>query len=478
MRLRLPLAIGGAMVALVAAVAFTVSGGPPGRRGDGPGIHKIKHVVVIMQENRSFDSYFGTYPGADGIPQGVCVPDPYHGGCRRPFANHRDKSLGGIHVEAAFDADQARGKMNGFVSQAEVNCFARLARHQRRAARRHQHVTRRNVSCPTDVMGYHTGSDIPNYWAYARNNVLDDHMFESAHSWSLPSHMYIVSGWAADCGDPDDAMSCRGTDMPRDRTRSDPHPFAWTDLTYLLHKYHVSWGYYLDHGSESKSDPGGVPTIWNTLPGFTDVGTDKQTENVAPLTTFLAQAKAGKLPQVSWIVPDPKHSEHPPALISTGQAYVTQVINAIMRSKDWRSTAIFLAWDDWGGFYDHVDPRTEKVDSQGWGFRVPAMVISPYARRGMVDHQPLSFDAYLKFIEDDFLHGARLDPKTDGRPDRRPTVRENAPVLGDLVKDFDFSQPPRPPMLLNPCPHTTLVPTPRRGCNGTVKLHTKQWGPT
>ena len=110
------------------------------------------------------------------------------------------------------------------------------------------------------------------------------------------------------------------------------------------------------------------------------------------------------------------------------------------------STAIFLCWDDWGGFYDGVKPP--KVDAQGYGLRVPALVISPYARHGYIDHQILSQDAYLKFIEDDFLHGQRIDPQTDGRPDSRPDVRENERILGNLVKDFDFRQKPRPPLIL------------------------------
>ena len=139
-------------------------------------------------------------------------------------------------------------------------------------------------------------------------------------------------------------------------------------------------------------------------------------------------------------------SDHPPALISAGQTYVTGVVNAIMRSKDWSSTAIFLAWDDWGGFYDHVAPP--QVDAQGYGLRVPGLMISPYARRGYIDHQVLSFDAYLKFIEDDFIGGARIDPKTDGRPDPRPNVRENASQLGNLLSEFNFSQKPRAPVLL------------------------------
>jgi len=137
-------------------------------------------------------------------------------------------------------------------------------------------------------------------------------------------------------------------------------------------------------------------------------------------------------------------SEHPTSNLRTGMEYVTRIIDAIMRSKAWKSTAIFLAWDDWGGFYDHVKPPV--VDGLGYGFRVPGLVISPYARKGYIDHQQLSFDAYLKFIEDDFLGGQRLNPKNDGRPDPRPDVRENVRSLGDLRKDFDFSQRPRAPL--------------------------------
>jgi hypothetical protein len=117
-----------------------------------------------------------------------------------------------------------------------------------------------------------------------------------------------------------------------------------------------------------------------------------------------------------------------------------------MRGPDWNSTAIFLCWDDFGGFYDHVRPPV--VDQNGYGMRVPAMVISPYAKRGYVDHQVLSQDAYTKFIEDVFLNGQRIDPRTDGRPDPRPDVREADPRLGNLIDDFDFAQTPRRPLIL------------------------------
>jgi phospholipase C len=189
-----------------------------------------------------------------------------------------------------------------------------------------------------------------------------------------------------------------------------------------------------------------TPGIWNPLPWFDTVRQDRQGENVAPFGSFLEAAKNGTLPAVSWVTPAQAVSEHPPGLVTRGQTYVTGVINAVMRSRDWSSTAIFLAWDDWGGFYDHVKPP--HVDANGYGLRVPGLVISPYAKRGFVDHQVLSFDAYLKFIEDDFLGGARLNPKTDGRPDPRPTVRENVKILGDLRRDFDFAQAPRAPLVL------------------------------
>ena len=248
--------------------------------------------------------------------------------------------------------------------------------------------------------------------------------------------------------------------------------YAWTDLTYLLHRAGVSWGYYVAAGTEpdchtdnavvcaAVKQNARTPGIWNPLPYFDTVHADHQLGNIQPVTRFYQAAKRGTLPSVSWVVPSGTVSEHPPDPIHRGVAYVTGLINAVMRSKDWSSTAIFLAWDDWGGFYDNVVPP--KVDRNGYGLRVPGIVISPYARKGYVDHQILSFDAYAKFIEDDFLGGQRLDPRTDGRPDPRPTVRENVPILGNLVSDFDFDQAPLPPVILRLHPKTTLRGRPRR----------------
>jgi phospholipase C len=440
------------------------------------GIHKIKHVIIIMQENRSFDSYFGTYPGADGIPMqnGVptgCVPDPGRA-CVRPYHDTADINGGGPHGLRNAIADINGGRMDGFVTQS---------RGARSHCRNPNDPACRGSSNP-DVMGYHTAAEIPNYWAYAKNFVLADHMFEPVKSWSLPDHLYLVSGWSAKC-QTISPMSCvnniggpyRGKQFnaavdQEVTTGTTSIDLAWTDITWLLYRQHVSWRYYIQSGTQPDcandsavicapvAQHPSTPGIWNPLPLFGDVQADHQLGNIQGVDAYFAAAKAGTLPAVSWVTPSQPNSEHPPGSVHQGQAYVTALINAAMLSPDWSSTAIFLSWDDWGGFYDHVVPP--QADQNGYGLRVPAIIISPYAKQGVIDHQILSSDAYLKFIEDDFLNGARLNPKTDGRPDPRPDVRENAPILGNLAGDFNFNQPPRPPFLLptNPPTDSPSVP--------------------
>jgi phospholipase C len=535
--LRPYLAVG--FVIALSVMLVTVSGGTPrGAAQAAPGrlqartaaaltgIHKIRHVVVIMQENRSFDSYFGTFPHADGIPMSngvptVCNPNPATHRCIRPFRDDAaDTGGGGPHSGGDAAADSDGGKMDGFVATAEKAW----------------------PGSGSGVMGYHTARSIPNYWSYARHFVLNDHMFSSQSSWSLPEHLYMVSEWAAACprrgdetscttgapaGPPDRSTrrnvvdvcsvptltaSCRrmvrdiGGHRPRyfhdlisqhcslarsylvyndsysPRTyrrctaairearlrpalerpllaaaaQMRPPDYAWTDLTYLLHAANVPWRYYVMTGTEPDCrDASAVrcpahhqdqrtPGIWNPLPYFDTVREDQQLSNIQSLAAFYRAAHRGTLPAVSWVSPSGPVSEHPPESIKQGQAYVTGLINAIMRSPDWKSTAIFLSWDEWGGFYDHVPVP----DGTSYGLRVPGLVISPYAKPGYVDHQVLSHDAYVKFIEDDFLGGQRLDPRTDGRPDPRPIVPDAQPTAGDLSQDFDFTQTPRKPLIL------------------------------
>ena len=461
---------------------------------DAEGIHKISHVVVIMQENRSFDTYFGTYPGADGIPMvdgkpTVCLPQE-SGPCVTPFHNPADVDGGGPHGQTNAVSDIAGGTMSGFVLQAEQG---------KRGCADPTNPACTNGTGRPDVMGWKDAREIPNYWAYAQNFVLQDHMFEPNASWSLPAHLFMVSEWSAHCATPGDPASCTNalqnpgspakpksgrnnnqttstssppaTDLEGDPIEVPTGPdYAWTDLTYLLHKNSVSWGYYVVAGNEPDCQNDSsvscapvkqnakTPGIWNPLPYFDTVKADGEQANIQSVSNFYDQAAHGTLPAVSWVVPSGAVSEHPPGATSAGQAYVTSLINAVMRSPDWGSTAIFVSWDDWGGFYDHVVPPV--VDENGYGLRVPGLVISPYAKVGYIDHQTLSFDAYVKFIEDDFLNGQRLDPNTDGRPDPRPDVRENAPQLGDIAQAFDFDQPPRPPMILpvHPPPGPPSIP--------------------
>jgi phospholipase C len=471
-----------ALASALAAVAVACSGGGGNgarvnpdstlRSGSAPavystdGITKIKHIIVVMQENRSFDNYFGTFPGADGIPMHngvptVCVPVPNIAGCARPY---HDTSLidgGGPHNLGAAERDIHGGAMDG---------FARSAVAGRMKACDHPTVNPVCTGATTpgdvpDVLGYHTAAEIPNYWSYARNFVLQDHMFAGVNSWSLPAHLDMVSGWSAKCSDTADPMTCvTNIDRPGRAiagATAQP-PYAWTDLTYVLDRAGVSWRYFVQAGSQPDcTDPADMicppqwqshlaPDSWNPLPGFADVQQDGQLRDVTSPTNYFRMARRGSLPSVSWIVPNGRNSEHPPASIANGQAWVTKVIDAAMRSPDWKSTAIFLSWDDWGGFYDNVPPPA--LNPQGLGMRVPGLVISPYAQRGMIDHQTLSTDSYLRFIEDDFLGGQRIDPATDGRPDARPFVAENTPGVGNLLADFNFTQKPLPPLILAPRP--------------------------
>ncbi|MGN6168095.1 MAG: alkaline phosphatase family protein, partial [Solirubrobacteraceae bacterium] len=325
-------------------------------------IHKIKHVVIIMQENRSFDQYFGTFRGADGIP-GVagnpgsvpCIPDPQNKitGCDKPFHDRNDVNGGGPHGVRSTVADldcsnylQRKGcRMDGFAIESD-NGRSCPGTNPRCSPCK----LTSTLKCP-DVMGYHTGRDIPNYWRYARDYVLQDRMFEPVTAWSLPAHLYMVSEWAAKCTIPNDPFSCR-TRLEGDTPQSGTQ-YAWTDLTYLLHRSHVSWAYYIFKGIEPDCESNAqvtckpvrqgpqTPSVWNPLPAFTDVVQDGQTRDVKSLNAFFAATKSGTLPAVSWVIPNHSVSEHPPSRVSKGQTYVTGLITPIMQSPDWRSTAIF-----------------------------------------------------------------------------------------------------------------------------------------
>jgi phospholipase C len=424
---------------------------------------RLKHLIFIVQENRSFDHYFGTFPGAEGFPrrQGridVCIPDPSLGRCVRPYHTSSQLQDGGPHAQRHSRADVNHGRMDGFV-RTVIDSPIHCADHRSDPACRDY----LGPQSQPDVMSYLTKREIPNYWTYARRFVLQDHMFAPADSWTLPAHLFLVSAWAARCEDPRDPMSCESNlelaeESTVQRAHEDVPIWAWTDITYLLHEQGVSWSYYVgddtcffdpcprDHDLQRT-----VPNQ-NPLPWFTTVRQNHQVGNVVGHAEYFEAAANGTLPSVSWVMPYSGVGEHPGAgePVWKGQAHVTRIINAAMRGPDWEETAIFLTWDDWGGFYDHLRPP--RVDLNGYGIRVPGIMISPWARAGTIDSQTLSFDAYLRLIEDLFLDGRRLDPETMSRPDSRPSVREEEPILGNLLDEFDFTQDPLPPLVLDPTP--------------------------
>ncbi len=427
------------------------------------GLQKLQHLIFIIQENRSFDSYFGTYPGADGLPSPrPCLPDLWRPGtCRKPYLDHHAVNYGGPYEAGDQRADIDRGAMDGFVIERErelgTGCNAAAGDRPANAYVWDPEIGRRTQQfCVVDVMGFHDGSDIPNYWAYARAYVLQDHFYESVASWSQPAHLAIFSGWSAICTqlNPPKIQSCASSSDAQSWGPDNPTPYLWTDITYMLHRHGITWNAYLDGGLGTTFGGRGVPRIWAVSPGFETVQHDGQVANAeVDLTQFYTDAANGTLPQVSWILPQTADSEHPPVSIEDGEMYVTGLIDAVMQGPDWQSSAIFVAYDDMGGFYDHAPPPFH-FDGLGLGMRVPAWIVSPYARPGYVDHQACSTDCYLAFIEDVFLGGERI--RNAGRPDPRPDYRDERRVYGDLANDFNFGQAPRAPLILSVHPMTLL----------------------
>jgi phospholipase C len=431
----------------------------------------LKHLIFIIQENRSFDSYFGTFPGADGFPSPApCLPSQWHPSqCVTPWPDHEASNKGGPYDAPYQIADIDNGKMDGFEIQAELDlqnhfhCPPQGSVHQARGRTRSFIVHDDEVgpyvaNCTLDVMGYHDGTDIPNYWTYASTYTLQDHFFESTYSSSHPAHLELFSLWTAKCTqlNPPDVDSCSAnTDPGNIWSPSLPTPYLWTDLTYLMNQHNVSWKAYLDGGLGTLNGHNAVQTLWDVLPGFETVQEDGQVGNAENYTDtdFLNDAANGTLPQVSWLLPKFKDSEHPTAGIEYGEAYVTNLINAVMAGPEWNETAIFVAYDDISGFYDH-EPPPFNFDTLGLGVRVPAFIVSPWVKQGNIDSQVCSTDCYAMLIEDDFMNGARLS--SAGRPDPRTVYRDEETQYGNLARDFDFKKQPSPPMLLRPYPISRL----------------------
>lgn len=496
----------------------------------------IKHVVVIMQENRSFDNYFGAYQqyhtsvDVNGLfdksgnlkPNIAAATTTFS--CTQTTTSTKITTTTGTYApKRAWNPPATSTVTSTTTSTSRTSTVDQDFPHYRANADAEigtytstTTTTSTTLSvlpflqealnsayedggdpakCPylDQIMEYHLGNaqtdELYNYWQLANRFVLQDAMFEAARSWSKVQHVYMVSGWSANCSSGTDYTACTSS-----MKRKDPQPttggvYAWQDITVLLNKQaDVTWKFYKGDGwvhncsvlssscsatnasivSNCLNSSETITDFWSPLTQFQSKNTEYPVHknnkdwSITDLVTGLSQFYQdtdgdtdANFPTVSWIVPATNMSEHGGYHdLKWGVAYVTALINAIARNRTlWQSTAIFLAWDDWGGFYDHVAPPVayantgDMTDRDMYGIRVPGLLISPWARPGYVDHQVLSPDAYLKLIEDLWLNKKRIGSDGAQAKDNRSTsyLRENSPSLGDLTQEFDFSQTPLSP---------------------------------
>ena len=437
----------------------------------------IKNFIFIIQENHSFDNYFGTFPGANSIPKGTALPD-YPGGppTERPFlgrASVHDLGHSWTAVQVAYD----KGAMDGFFwaewpaalryygsgvyvppanpakvrrrkhAPVQTPTSSEISEHGATSAQASDEQlspngfaddedpdapeSDANISTSTDKPGakpppistrppwvkntlsYLDYTVIPNYWAYAQNYTLCDSFFSALEGPSLPNHLYAI---AAESGGLVDNKDPRSLD------------YLFPSIVDLFGKGHVSWTYYV--GGRSAKAEG----LWNPLPGFEAYEKSSNFDiksHLGATAQFYKDLKNGTLPQVSYLVPAGTDSEHAPYNVQTGMWYVTGLINAVMQSTYWSKCAVIVVWDDYGGFYDHVPPPRQ-LDLLGDGFRVPALVISPYSRVG-VAHATYDLTSLLKLVETAF---------------GLPPLTERDGSSGSMLECFNFSQAPLPPLII------------------------------
>ncbi|TMK46735.1 MAG: alkaline phosphatase family protein [Actinobacteria bacterium] len=389
----------------------------------------IKHVVFIIKENRTFDNLFGRFPGADGATTGMDQ------GTTRPLTQAPDRiPVDIVHCyQCALQAWNG-GNMDGFAS----------------------------VSAPADRYAYTQfgPSDLPAYWHWAKRFVLGDNFFASAQGPSFPNHLYTIaaqSGGAHDNPIQDlerlaerhrttglfKAWGCDSVEQAyvpvEDREGKEvkvPPCFDFMTEGDLLLRAGIPWAYY----SATNMQNG---YLWSAYDAVRHIRQDTQLwqSHIFPVDGLVQDVRDGRLPPVSWVTPRFELSEHPEYSFCWGQNWTTRVVNSIMASPMWRDTAIFITWDDYGGFYDHVPPP--QVDRFGFGIRVPLLLISPYAKAGYVDHSLGEFSSVLRFIEDNWGL-SQLTHRDRG--------------AGNLSEAFDFSQAPRKP---DPQPMRTDCPGPQ-----------------
>ncbi len=379
----------------------------------------IRHFIVLMQENHTFDNYFGTYPGTDGIPPETCMPlDPTDpaSDCVEPF------HIGSLPIEdldhssVTFRRQYNGGRMDGFIWALRLrNQDGRIA------------------------MGYYDGRDLPYYWNLASAYVLFDRFFSSAHGGSVWNHMYWIAG-------------VPGSD--KNSIPADGFPDDIVTIFDRLEEAGITWKFYIQNYDPSityrtRSDiagPRAAQVVWCPLLAIPRYLDDPNLfSHIVPLDEYFTDLQNGTLPEVAYIVPSGA-SEHPPGSIQAGQRFVRSLIQALMRSSYWHQSAFMVTYDDWGGWYDHVPPP--QVDEYGYGFRVPAFLVSPYAKRGFIDSTTYDFTSILKFIEENW--------------DLEPLATRDAAATS-IINAFDFESPPRAPVFIPwDWPAPPPAPEPRR----------------
>lgn len=378
---------------------------------------KLQHVLILVQENRSFDDFFATFPGADGATSGL----DHSGGTLPLKKSDLADSQDLCHSHSCYLTDYDQTKMDGWDISAYFVGDSGLEPYQ-----------------------YVDPKQIQPYWTMAKRWVLADHLFQTQGSSSFTAHQDLIAGdtavdqnyhvidvpsagpWGCDApgGTFTALIDKRGAYTPY--KSSGPFPcFTYRTLRDLLDNAGVSWKYYV----QALDDRDGSGKIWDAFEAIKAVrfGPEWRTNISSPNTNLFKDIKNGTLPAVSWVIPDGIDSDHPGHSSDTGPSWVAQVVNAVGRSQYWKSSAVIVVWDDWGGLYDHVPPP--QLGFGGLGFRVPALFISPYARQGYVSHAQYEFGSILKFVEDNWNLG------------RIGTTDVRANSIGD---SFNFTQPPHP----------------------------------
>ena len=381
----------------------------------------IQHVIVVMQENRTFDNYFWTYPGQVGYNPGLCVPlnlSQPASRCMRPHLETNSTLASDLpHDWNPSSVSYNGGAMNGFLTAAGGN---------------------------PEAMDYYDNSTLPYLWYYASHYVLADQFFSSAKSSSQPNHWYMIAGAV-----PMVSLFQSGAQEQQACYNNSTKKLTMATCTYInqaqeiqtmadeLTANGISWRYYdtptLPDDTLSSAIVGGEAfTYWNPLDAKSSTYTDPAiTENVVEREQLFRDIANGTLPQVSWVIPSPEISDHPPANITLGMWWVTDVVDSVMSSQYWKSTAIIVLWDDYGGFFDTVVPPT--VDDYGLSFRVPALIISPYAVPGLLDHTVYDFESTLRFVEWRF---------------GLPALTARDADANNLLNAFNFNQQPLAPLII------------------------------